>query len=190
MAKHKKDESYTPERFHSEFLELATMEPNAAAEVATTWRERFENRVAQTREIATGGLEIALAGLSAFGISIFNGAWEERRDAIVEEWQMGRAAAEGQSPESDPFRHGEDDPTKLFGIDKVLLYTLLWTGLYLAFGGRSAEDDGDNRFGPMLKALALGGAAYWAGTVGQDLGKKRELERMAREEEEQVQEAA
>lgn len=171
-----------PEKWMSEMTELAAQNPQDAAEVAATWRERFHNAMEEGQKTTQKALGISLAGATAFGMSWWDGRNEASAEALVDEWlgTPDAAAAAGEAGvdlatmteyerEKFVFTYSEDsDPRKIFGIDKVLVGTLL---LAAAAVFNLAGD-----YTPFVENAAIGSAAYWAGSIGFRLGKEQREE--------------
>jgi hypothetical protein len=169
-------QAYNPVEYKQDFMNLATTAPAEAADVAMKWRDRFMNQATEMRKSTEQALEIGIAGASAFGFGFFDGGWEAKREAMIVDWEeeghIDAGADLSQYPE--PFSHpeGGKDPTKLFGmVDKVLVGTLILAGLAIfnVFGPK---------YTPFVRSAALGGAAYWAGSVGRSLGMKRTVKKI------------
>lgn len=166
---------YNPEKFHSEMAELAHASPQDAADVAATWRERFHNAMEEGQKQTQRALGFSIAAGSSFLMSYFDGGWEAEREDTIAKWmastEAASAAAElGKAVEdTSPFVEGdESDPTKIFGIPKVLVGTILLAA--------AAVFNLAKQYTPFVEAAALGGAAYWAGSMGFRIGKERKEE--------------
>lgn len=194
MARSKSMKKYNPERFHTDMVSLAEASPTDAAEVASTWRGRYENAIDSGRQMMVSGIEVALSGVTAGLVGFLDGGWEARRADLIQKWEDGQAAAEGLDPEdSSPFVEGDEkDPTKVLGVDKVLVFVLVTAGIAVSgiaqYGTEGKK--GYQDFRPFVKAIALGGAAYWAGSMGRELGFDRAVEKIKSEDMEGEEEAA
>ncbi len=186
--KHTSMKKYNPEKFMSEMTELAAQSPQDAAEVAATWRERFHNAMEEGAKTTQKALGISIAAATAFGMSFWDGNNEAAAESIVDEWlatpEASAAAAEAgvdlatmseYERERFVFTHHEEesDPRKIFGIDKVLIGTLLL--------GAAAVFELAKDYTPFVEAAAIGSAAYWAGSIGFRLGKERKEESLEAE---------
>lgn len=179
---------FNPTEYKQDFMNLATTAPQEAADVAMKWRERFMNQAETMKKSHETLATIGLAGLSSFGVAWFDGGWEAKRDAMIRDWQEdGHVEAEADLEEHPtPFSHSEggSDPTKLFGVvDKTLVWTLFLAGLaaFNVFG---------KKYTPLVQAAALGSGAYWAGSIGRNLGYGRVEKKLAAAAEEEGQAAA
>lgn len=168
--------AFNPVEYKQDFMNLATTAPHEAADVAMKWRDRFMNQAADMSKSTEQALEIGIAGTSAFGFGFLDGGWEAKREAMIVDWEeeghVEAGADIGEHPE--PFSHpeGGKDPTKLFGmVDKVLVGTLVLAGLAIF-------NVAGPKYTPFVRAAALGGAAYWSGSVGRSLGMKRTIKKL------------
>ena len=162
---------YNPEKFHAEMAELAAASPHDAADVAATWRERFHNAMEEGQKTTQKALGITLAAGTAFGMSWLDGRWEAEKEDEIAKWmaspdaQVAATEADIAVEDTSPFVHGEEsDPTKIFGIDKVLVGTLLLAA--------AAVFNLAKEYTPFVEAAALGSASYWAGSIGFRIGKE------------------
>lgn len=194
MSRSKSMKKYNPERFHNDMVSLAEASPTDAAEVASTWRGRYENAVNSGQQMLVSGIEVALSGVTAGFVGFLDGGWEARRADLIQKWEEGGAVADGENPDdSSPFvEGGESDPTKVFGVDRVLVMVLVSAGIAVTgiaqWGTEGKKDYKD--FRPFVKAIALGTAAYWAGSMGRELGFDRAVDKIKTEESEGQEEAA
>lgn len=176
---HTSMKQYNPEKFMAEMSELAAQSPQDAAEVAATWRERFHNAMEEGAKTTQKALGISIAAATAFGMSFWDGTNEASAEDLVDEWMASPEAATAATEsevdlntmseydrEKFAFTHmDESDPRTIFGIDKVLVGTLL---LAAAAVFNLAKD-----YTPFVESAALGSAAYWAGSIGFRIGKER-----------------
>lgn len=178
--KHTTMRKYNPEKFHSEMTELAAASPQDAADVAATWRERFQNALDEGQKTTQRALGIGIAGGTALLVSYMDGRWEAEKEDEIAMWMASPDAAAAATEagieviDTSPFVHGEEsDPTKIFGLDRVLVGTLL---LAAAAVFNLAKD-----YTPFVESAALGSAAYYAGSIGFRMGKEQKEEALEAE---------
>lgn len=171
LIKRKKVTQFNPSAFRNE---VAQLNPQDMADVATHWRKKahtVQNEMAMSTENA---LEIGVSGATTFGLSYMAGMWDYDRDLEIAKWSAGGAAAKGLDPNNtDPFTDGDaDDPSKMFGIEKTLWATIV-------LGGAAAFGIGSKKYNPFIRAAAVGALASWAGTVGHKMGRDVAADRVA-----------
>lgn len=178
--KHTSVRKYNPEKFMAEMTDLAAQSPQDAAEVAATWRERFHNAMEESSRVTQKAIGIGVAGGTSFLVAMLDGRWEAEKEDLIAKWMASPEAAAAASEagiavdETSPFIHGEEsDPTKIFGIDRVMIATLLLAA--------AAVTNLAKQYTPFVEAGAIGCAAYWAGSIGFRVGKEQKEEALEAE---------
>jgi len=162
---------YNPDKFRSE---VAMLNPSDAADVATNWRGKYaavKNEMAKQTEKF---INVGVTGGTALVMGWFSGRDMYNKKALIEDYKADvlRGEVEGVTAADisdltdaeilDKYL-SDEDPTKLFGIPKTLLATIVLGGLavWKPFG---------KNYDPFVESAAIGALATWASGFGAGLG--------------------
>jgi len=168
---------FNPTQWKSEMHELASGDPKAAADVATTWRERYHNMATEAQHITGFLMDMGMTSLAAGGMAYMDGMWDAERAEIERQWAsnpLNGGLDENGKPKRSFEEAGVDDPAKLFGlVDTNLLLTVAAaaaTAFKLLDFSKGGGKKNDYTF--VARNVAIGGANTIISEMLRDQGRK------------------
>ena len=198
---------FNPGEYAHNAARIIKERPDLAANTMTTLARKMnaaEANVARSQSLTKSLLAGATAGAGMIGIGFWDGANQERADAMVDDWEQGGAADVGANLDQypTPWSHpeGVKDPTVFFGfVPKMLASTLTFalvsagisaltkkplvdtaTGevIYDEHGDIVHDENYDNLFAKIFRDLAYLNFGTWLGSWGARKGRIRARKKM------------